>query len=277
MALGTAIPLNLIKRIIPVLMKQVETLSTAVEDFIKQLEAIPSTAKCSDPRVVDAKRKLQQLYNLIEQIKQGLNIINQIVPIINTVSGVASTLSIIQLAIPAVPGVPTGPVSKLITTFDNLGKNAKSSVASLQGMISAINGNFARINQLLAKAITKLSSICNAETFNVTADIQNELDNLSDDALSADDALSNRFPSLFYREINVSEDDIQNRLNVIRSLLQNQLNVLQNLKEAPSKILSGTAAPSNSIGDVDDYYVDVDSQIIYGPKTDIGWGTGIEI
>ena len=271
MALGTTIPLNLIKRIIPVLMKQVETLSTAVEDFIKQLEAIPSTAKCSDPRVVDAKRKLQQLYNLIEQIKQGLNIINQIVPIINTVSAVASTLSIIQLAIPAIPGVPTGPVSKLITTFDNLGKNAKSSVASLQGMVSAINGNFARINQLLAKAITKLSSICNAETFNVTADIQNELNDLSDAALS------DRFPSLFYREINVSDDDIQNRLNVIRSILQNQLNVLQNLKEAPSKILSGTAAPSNSIGDVDDYYVDVDSQIIYGPKTDIGWGMGIEI
>jgi len=271
MALGTTIPANLIKRIIPVLMKQVETLSTASEDFIKQIQSIPLSTKCNDPRIVEAKKKLQQLYESIEQIKQGLNLINQLVPVINSVATIASTLSIVQLAIPAVPGVPTGPVSKLITTFDNLGKNARSSVASLQGMISSINGNFARVNQLLAKAITKLSSICNTETFNVTSDIQNALNDLSDDSLS------NRFPSLFYREINVSDDDIQERFNVIRTLLQNQLDVLQNLKEAPSKILSGITPPTDSIGDIDDYYVDVDSQIIYGPKTDSGWGIGIEI
>jgi len=271
MALGTTIPANLIKRIIPVLMKQVETLSAGAEDFIKQVQAIPGTTKCNDPRVIEAKRKLQQLYDLIEQIKQGLNIVNQIVPVINTVATVASTLSIIQLAIPAVPGVPTGPISKLITTFDNLGKNAKSSVASLQGMISAINGNFSRINQLLAKAITKLSSICNAETFNVTADIQNALNDLTDENLSA------RFPSEFYREINVSDDDVRTRLDIIRTLLESQLNVLQNLKEAPSNIISGMLAPMADIGDIDDYYIDVDSQIIYGPKTINGWGTGIEI
>jgi len=271
MALGTTIPANLIKQLIPVLMKQVETLSKAAEDFIKQVESIPANTKCNDPKIVDAKRKLQQLYDSIETIKQGLNTINQIVPVINTVATVASTLSIIQLAIPAIPGVPTGPVSKLITTFDNLGKNAKSSVSSLQGMISAINGNFARINKLLAKAITKLSSICNSETFNVTSDIQSALNNLSDDALA------DRYPSMFYRTLNVSEDDIQTRFDIIRTLLQTQLNVLQNLKEAPSNILSGITIPTIEIGDIDDYYIDVDSQLIYGPKTNNGWGTGVQI
>lgn len=271
MALGTTIPANLIKRLIPVLMDQVDALSSSVEEFIKQLELIPGSAKCNDPKVVAAKEKLQSIYNTIELIKQGLNTVNQIIPVITAVSNVASTLSNIQLAIPAVPGIPTGPVSKLITTFDNLGKNCKSSVSSLQGMISAINVNFARINQLLAKAVTKLSSICNAETFNVTLDIQNALDNLSDENLS------NRFPSLFYREINVSDDDIQNRLDLIRTLLESQLNVLQNLKEAPSKVLSGLTAPANDLGDIGDYYVDVDSQIIYGPKIVNGWGTGVNI
>jgi hypothetical protein len=271
MALGTTIPANLIKRIIPVLMDQVDALSSSVEEFIKQLELIPGSAKCNDPKVVAAKEKLQSIYDTIQTIKQGLNTVNQILPVITTVSNVASTLSTIQLAIPAVPGVPTGPVSKLISTFDNLGKNCKSSVSSLQGMISAININFGRINQLLAKAVTKLSSICNAETFNVTADIQNALNNLSDNALS------NRFPSLFYREINVSDDDIQSRLDLIRTLLESQLNVLQNLKEAPSKVLSGLTAPAKDLGDIGDYYVDADSQIIYGPKTSNGWGTGVNI
>jgi len=270
MAIGTSIPANLIKQIIPVLMKQVETLSTNAEQFIKQIETIPGSTKCDDPRVNDAKRKLQDLYDLIEKIKNGLNVINQITPVINTVATISSTLSNIQLAIPAVPGVPTGPISKLITTFDNLGKNAKSSISSLQGMVSSINIQFARINQLLAKAITKLSAICNSDTFNVSADIAQELNELN--GLDA-----SRYPTQFYTELNVSDEDITGRLTTIQDLLTEQLNVLQNLKEAPSEVRSGSIPPTNDIGDIDDYYVDVDSQIIYGPKTTSGWGNGISI
>ena len=114
MAIGTTIPVNLIKQLIPVLMQQVDTLSAESEKFINQVLQLPSDIQCNDPRIRAAKLKLQSLYDLIDTIKRGLDIINSIVPVISTISTVASTLKIVQLAIPAVPGVPTGPVTELI-------------------------------------------------------------------------------------------------------------------------------------------------------------------
>jgi hypothetical protein len=268
MAIGTTIPVNLIKQLIPVLMQQVDTLSAESEKIINQVLQLPSDIQCNDPRIRAAKLKLQSLYDLIDTIKQGLDIINSIVPVISTISTVASTLKIVQLAIPAVPGVPTGPVTELINTFDSLGKNAKSSVSSLQGMVSAINIQFARINQSLAKAIRKLSAICNTEIFDVSTDINDALLNLE----YTDDV-----PTQFYTELNVSDEDITSRLSLIEQLVTEQLNVLQNLKEAPSKVLSGIQIPITDIGDIGDYYIDTDSQLIYGPKTELGWGSGINI
>ena len=268
MAIGTTIPVNLIKQLIPVLMQQVDTLYAESEKFINQVLQLPSDIQCNDPRIRAAKLKLQSLYDLIDTIKQGLDIINSIVPVISTISTVASTLKIVQLAIPAVPGVPTGPVTELINTFDSLGKNAKSSVSSLQGMVSAINIQFARINQSLAKAIRKLSAICNTEIFDVSTDINDALLNLE----YTDDV-----PTQFYTELNVSDEDITSRLSLIEQLVTEQLNVLQNLKEAPSKVLSGIQTPITDIGDIGDYYIDTDSQLIYGPKTELGWGSGINI
>lgn len=277
MALATTIPLTLIKQLIPVLMKQMNALSAAAEKFIKQVNSIPKTAKCDDPLVKAAKRTLKRLYDLIEKIKRGLNSINRITPVINTVSRIASTLSIIQLVIPAIPGVPTGPISKLISTFDNIGKNAKSSVSSLQGMVSAIETRFARINQLIAKALSKLSSICDNETFPVTPDINEALSeyeaSLNSNIILNDGA----YPTEFYNELNVSDDDITGRLTIIEDLVNQQLNVLTNLKEAPSKVLAGVGLPTNDIGDIDDYYIDTENFSIYGPKTDIGWDGGINI
>jgi hypothetical protein len=270
MALGTNIPAQLIKQLIPVLMKQVDTLSTESEKFVTQVTQIPLSADCNDPRVRAAKQSLQQLYNLINTITQGLNLINQIVPVINTVATVAAALSIVQLAIPSVPGVPSGPISKLITTFDNLGKNSKSAVTSLQGMVSTININFARINQLLAKVIAKLSAICNSEVFNVSAEIASALADLDyDNAVDV--------PTQFYTEINVSDDDITARLALIQDLVNNQLNVLTNLKEAPSKVITGNNIPTTDLGNLNDYYVNVTNDTIYGPKTESGWGIGINI
>lgn len=271
MAIGTNIPAKLIKQLIPVLMKQVDTLSTEAEKFINEVSQLSPNLDCNDPAVKSAKLKLQQLYSLIDNIKNGLNLINRITPVITTISTVATVLSTVQLAIPSIPGVPSGPIAKLITTFDNLGKNAKSSISSLQGMVSAINISFARINQLLAKAISKLSAICNTETFNVSAEINDAIDDLN---LFNDDL---NVPTQFYTELNVSDFDINSRLSLIESLVDQQVNVLTNLKEAPSKVIAGTATPTISTGDIDDYYIDTDTDIIYGPKTQLGWGTGINI
>lgn len=43
-------------------------------------------------------------------------------------------------------------------------------------------------------------------------------------------------------------------------------------------ILSGTGAPGQSVGDVDDFYLDTSSYKLYGPKTSgSGWGSGTDL
>lgn len=268
MAIGATIPANLIQRIIPLLMKQTEQLSKFVSSFTDRIMQLNSKTRCSDPKIKQLKTDLEKILQQINTIKQGLNSINRIVPVITTVATVSKTLKTIQLAIPAVPGVPTGPVTELINTFDNLGTNAKSSTSSLQGLINSINSRLDMINKTLAVGIDKLSSICNSETLRVTSDIADELSTLNYDDIA---------PTRFYTELNVSEDDIQKRIQLIQDLIEQQLNVLQNLKEAPSKVLSNSQPPTADIGDIDDYYVDTQNQVIYGPKTSEGWGTGVEI
>ena len=268
MAIGATIPANLIQRIIPLLMKQTEQLSKFVSSFTDRIMQLNSKTRCSDPKIKQLKTDLEKILQQINTIKQGLNSINRIVPVITTVATVSKTLKTIQLAIPAVPGVPTGPVTELINTFDNLGTNAKSSTSSLQGLINSINSRLDIINKTLAVGIDKLSSICNSETLRVTSDIADELSTLNYDDIA---------PTRFYTELNVSEDDIQKRIQLIQDLIEQQLNVLQNLKEAPSKVLSNSQPPTADIGDIDDYYVDTQNQVIYGPKTSEGWGTGVEI
>jgi hypothetical protein len=42
-------------------------------------------------------------------------------------------------------------------------------------------------------------------------------------------------------------------------------------------IYSGTTAPSTSTGNIGDFYLDLATGILYGPKTSSGWGSGISI
>lgn len=45
--------------------------------------------------------------------------------------------------------------------------------------------------------------------------------------------------------------------------------------QAGSQILSGNSKPASSIGNTGDYYWDVSTYTLYGPKTAAGWGSGV--
>lgn len=47
--------------------------------------------------------------------------------------------------------------------------------------------------------------------------------------------------------------------------------------EDGSQIHSGSGAPDASLGSIGDYYLDEDSYDLYGPKTESGWGTPINL
>ncbi|MDN5284539.1 MAG: hypothetical protein JWR38_813 [Mucilaginibacter sp.] len=46
---------------------------------------------------------------------------------------------------------------------------------------------------------------------------------------------------------------------------------------AGSKTLSGTGAPAAGLGSNGDFYLNKSNYLLYGPKTDAGWGTGLNL
>ena len=41
--------------------------------------------------------------------------------------------------------------------------------------------------------------------------------------------------------------------------------------------LNGNGAPTSSAGALGDFYIDITSKLLYGPKTAVGWGTGVSL
>ena len=113
------------------------------------------------------------------------------------------------------------------------------------------------LSKLLAGVINKLSSICNTETFEVSKITQDAINN---------QVVTDNITSEFYRLINVSQSDLDNRNVLIADLELQQRLLLTDLLEAPSKVYQNQGAPANDLGKLGDYYIDLDTQTVYGPK-----------
>lgn len=271
MALGTQIPSQIVSKLVPILSKQLNIISSTAEKAVSNCINLPNNIDCNDAHIRRIKDQLQSLQNSIQQLTAILNSASNVANAIQIVAGIAATLKVVQLAIPSVPGVPSGPVTELIAICTALIANSKSAVASLNSLIANIKTQFTRINQLISIVIDTLGSICNDETFNVSAEVSDIIANTN---------LTNfagQYPSEFYTDINVSDDDINNRLISIDNLVQQQLDVVNNLIEAPTKILTGSIAPIFEQGDLNDYYVNYTLNQMYGPKTDAGWGQPVNL
>ena len=273
MAIGTQIPSQIVQRIILLLSKQIDAISNLAEKTSTDCLNLAHNVKCSDPTVKQIKGQLADLQRLIDQLNIIINRTSDIISIINTVATTAFVLKIIQLAIPAVPGVPTGPITELINIFTKLIDNAKSSINSLKGILANIKSQFNRINSLIANSINTIGSICNNESFTVTSEVASIINNASSIIGNDTSNINDQYPTEFYTNINVSDDDINLRFNTISELLENQLDVMTNLVEAPSKVYQASGVPENNLGKLGDYYINLDNQSIYGPKAQADdWG-----
>jgi len=263
MAIGASIPLDIIKRIIPAIMKQAEQISKFATDLSNKAAMVPENTKCEDPIINELKDQLKQIQEAIETLKQLLDLINTIIPILQNVGTIGTVIKIIQIAIPSVPGVPNGPITEIINTLTQLITNIKSAIKALEGVQKAVNRSNGSSNSNLAKSVNKLGGICVNEIFDISQELANELDRLN----GIDSGLS----SEFYRVVNVSDEDILNRERLIRELIQQQQDLLTVLKEAPSQVINQLGVPNNSIGDIGDYYIDSSTNSVYGPKSNTGW------
>jgi len=264
MAIGTSIPLDIIKRIIPAIMKQAEQISKFATDLSNKAAMIPENTKCEDPITAELKDQLQQIQQAIENLKQLLNLINTIIPILENLGIIGTIIKIIQLLIPSIPGVPNGPITEIINTITQLITNIKSAIKTLEGVQNAVNRHSGASNSNLAKSVNKLGGICINDVFDISQELADELNRLNGQ-------LDSGLDSEFYRVVNVSDEDILDREQLIQELLQQQNNLLAVLKEAPSQVINQSGIPNNSIGDVGDYYIDSSTNSVYGPKTNIGW------
>jgi hypothetical protein len=89
--------------------------------------------------------------------------------------------------------------------------------------------------------------------------------------LSAQDLLD-QYPSEFYNNLNVSDDDLNNRYQTIVKLIDDGFDVINNLVELPTAVLTGQGAPASTVGVSGDFYINTQNNELFGPKpTNESW------
>lgn len=245
------------------LLNQLTELQSKVTDLSENI-------KCSDPRINDIKQDIQRINDTISDIQTVFGNIQNVVNILLIVATISSIAIAISLAI--VLPTNTGIVKAL--------EVSSYVVATILGILGAITGLIAfaqsmlsNISSALGPILNKLGSICNNETFIVNTDTANSiLNDISKQTAGYGDMTQTEF----YRTINVSSEDLQDREQKIEQLLEQQRSLIDNLIEAPSQVINNQGIPNSDIGNIGDYYIDKISKTIYGPKiSDTDWGTPV--
>jgi len=240
--------------------KVTDKLNKKVIEAISKSGKLPTNIDCNDPRILEIKKILSQIQTYINQIRTILNILNIVIPILTIAAQIASVIINAQLAIP-VPAPPAA--SQGLAVQNELVANIASALKQASIIITIVNGAVMLSNKLLARVINKLSSICNTETFEVSQTTKNAIDTINNEVVN------NNITSEFYRLINVYQSDLDNRNVLIADLESQQRLLLTDLLEAPSKVIQNRGVPTNDLGKIGDYYIDLDTQTIYGPKVSV--------
>jgi hypothetical protein len=245
--------------------KLVDQSLKVVQDSIQ----IPVKCKCDDPRIKKLKRDLQSIQQQIARVQQTIPKVQQVVnttkTVINIAQGIKTAITAAQLSNPATAGLFIA--QQLQAIQDATIVNALTCIEQLATYPPTL------INKLppvvmppIQEALKKLSSACNGDVPVIT------MPSIAIDINTYNDL----FPSDFYRDINVSEQDLLDRATTIQTLITRQLDVLSNLREAPSTVFQQTGRPTADIGKLGDYYIDTENLIFYGPKlSDTEWPLGI--
>jgi hypothetical protein len=313
--MALAPPYDKIPALIPLAISQIQTLINKIISFltkkvmelVTKANQIGKNVKCDDPRIQNLKDLLEKIKRTIDKLLEVLTILTIIIPVATVVANIASTILSIQLVLP-LPAVPA--VSQTITIQNETIASVLGGLKQASIIVTITTGSLALISSLLGPVINLLSSVCQNETFQVDSktqesiinNVKTELDKLNlngssgadgdsddifidrnEDVSQIDTSLYQDFVnSEFYRPINLSESDLENRDETIDDLLERQKNLLENIIEAPSKSIvnddiSRSGAPAGDLGTRGDYYIDKTTRTLYGPKiSDTEWGTSLK-
>ena len=175
------IPLTLITVLVPLLLKQLDTLVALAAKIAANALALAASkkVKCNDPRVARLKKNLETLAKQLAAINKALNGLTKILAALSTVGKVAQAIKLIGLLIPAFPGVPTGPTTTVITKFADTGINCVSAVSSLGNLVSFIQVELQKISAIVANALNVIGGICSNEYFDTDSNTKKQMSSLS--------------------------------------------------------------------------------------------------
>lgn len=247
--------------------KLLESVTTTVQNSIK----LPRSVNCDDPRVKEIKKQLADVQKQITKIQETIpkiqTTINAVKTIVTTAGAIKATISAIQLANPVT--APVFIAQQLTALQDATIVNAIEALGQFSSVPTTITSKLESIVPPLLASISKISNVCNGDIDDLEIP-ESVLNNASADGTGASIGdYNDLIDTEFYTELNVSNDDLENRSDVIEQLLEQQRNLLQSLQEAPSKVYQRRGRPDPQLGKIGDYYIDTDTQTVYGPKLTI--------
>lgn len=260
------IPLKILSVLLPVFLKQKKFLNKVIGELQQKVDGLSNTATCGDAEINAIKQDLEQIKQLVENIQRIANLLQPITNGLQTATTIANILIPISLAIPSIVGVPEGPKEQTISALAELLQNIAVILNILNGIVSTINDINERVNSIVSLAQSKLNSVCNGDDFSIDSGYDVLQVSTTSNTGISNPALNNFYNSEFYRDVNVSDEDLQGRIDQIQNLLNEQLSVLDNLIETPSTVFKGTGFPDINLGKIGDYYINTDTQQVYGPK-----------
>jgi len=247
---------------------QTDVLLEQVKKTIQNSINLPVNTRCDDPKIKQIKDQLQEIKKQIAKVQEAIPKIQSTIEttqtIITVAQGIKSAISVAQLSNPV-----TAPlfIAQQLTEIQNATiVNAVASLQQFATIPTTLTSKLATIIPPLFGAIKKVSDACNGDIDNLELPIEN------DGNIDYNDLV----PTEFYTSLNVSESDLQQRSDSIELVLQQQRDLLSSLQEAPSKVYQDNGLPAADLGKTGDYYIDLTTSIVYGPKVSpTVWGTPI--
>jgi hypothetical protein len=234
-----------------------QTVTTTVTDSIK----LATNVKCDDPRMKKIKEQLAQVQEQITKIQETIpkiqTTINTVKQIVNTAVAIKAAISAAQLSNPATAAVFIA--TQLTLIQDATIVNALESLKQFEQVPPALTAKIQTVIPPILSALQRVEGACGENTPEVSIP-----ENLLGDSDIQD--YNDLVDTEFYTEDNVNSKDLSDRSDLIQQILQQQQDLLQSLQEAPSLVYRGNGLPDPNLGKPGDYYVDLDTQAIIGPK-----------
>jgi len=255
--------------------KLVEQALDAAKEVINDSVKLPKSIKCDDPRIDKMKSDLQQVTDGIQKIQETIPVVQDVITgvktVITTAQAIKATIAAAQLSNPLTVAQFIAATANALQ--DEIIANAVAAVIPLQAVPLQTVSKLETLVPPLLAAIARLNKACNEDIGLEIPSIATAIDESGIDDVDDVDDYNDLLSSEFYRDVNVSETDLDQRSNTIQQLVEQQQNLLTSLQEAPSQVYKQAGPPPAKLGKPGDYYINTQNNTPYGPKkSNTNWG-----